>query len=54
MLAFWCFFLAQAFHVLIPAALGAGEAKQPAGDDSKFSRAQLAAEAAIRRLSTSR
>ena len=54
MLAFWCFFLAQAFHVLIPAAIGAGEAKQPAGDDSRFGRAQLAAEAAIRRLSTSR
>lgn len=53
LLAFWCFFLAQAFHVLIPAAL-AGRAATPsaAHDDSRFTRARHAAEAAIGRLST--
>jgi hypothetical protein len=55
MLAFWCFFLTQAFHVLIPAALAEHVAKPPLADsDSRFNRAQHAAEAAIRRLSTSR
>jgi hypothetical protein len=51
MLAFWCFFLVQAFHVLLPAAIA--ERGQLADDaDLKFNRAHTAAEAAIRRLST--
>jgi len=52
-LALWCFFLVQAFHVLIPASLtkrGAGEAG--AADDA-FARAHRAAEGAVRRLSSS-
>jgi hypothetical protein len=52
-LALWCFFLVQAFHVLIPVSLtkrGAGEAD--AADDA-FGRAHRAAEAAVRRLSSS-
>ena len=50
-LALWCFFLVQAFHSLIPAAL-----KQRAGGDhvaeDAFARAHRAAEGAVRRLST--
>jgi len=54
MLAFWCFFLVQAFHVLLPAAI-AERGGGPADDtDLKFNRAHTAAEAAIRRLSTGR
>jgi hypothetical protein len=52
-LSFWCFFLAQSFHVLIPAAL-AGHAAHDADADDAFNRAQRTAEEAIRRLSTAR
>jgi hypothetical protein len=50
-LAFWCFFLVQAFHVLIPATLG-GRAGPSTGGDDAFARAHRAAEAAMRRLSS--
>lgn len=52
-LALWCFFLVQAFHVLIPPTLTRrdGAAAAVATDD-RFSRAHRAAEAAVRRLST--
>jgi hypothetical protein len=54
LLAFWCFFLVHAFHVLIPSALF-GDGKQRAGDeDVAFNRAHRAAEAAVRRMSASR
>lgn len=52
-LSFWCFFLAQSFHVLIPAALAGHTARDGAQDDA-FTRAQRVAEEAIRRLSTAR
>lgn len=58
-LALWCFFLAQAFHVLIPAALDRASTNSPANAEDGFTRAedgftraQRAAEAAVRRLST--
>ena len=47
-LAFWCFFLVQAFHVAIPASLARGTPEAP---DDAFARAHRAAEAAVRRLS---
>ena len=50
-LALWCFFLVQAFHALIPAPLQRGSAALEATDDG-FSRAHRAAEAAVRRLSS--
>ena len=51
-LVLWCFFLVQAFHVLIPASLTRrGDALAAATDDA-FARAHRAAEAAVRRLST--
>ena len=50
-LAFWCFFLVQAFHVLIPPAVGAGTDDGSAAADDAFARAQRAADAAVRRLS---
>jgi len=50
-LAFWCFFLVQAFHVLIPPAVGAGTEDGSAAADDAFARAQRAADAAVRRLS---
>ena len=50
-LAFWCFFLVQAFHVSIPASLGHKSA--PHAPDDAFARAHRAAEAAVRRLSSS-
>jgi hypothetical protein len=50
-LAFWCFFLVQAFHVAIPKSL-AHRAALDAPDDA-FARAHRAAEAAVRRLSAS-
>jgi hypothetical protein len=53
MLAFWCFFLVQAFHVLLPAAVTA-QRESVRRDDSAFNRAHQAAEAAIRRLSATR
>jgi hypothetical protein len=52
-LSFWCFFLAQSFHVLIPSAL-AGRAPRDGVADDAFNRAQRTAEEAIRRLSTAR
>jgi hypothetical protein len=52
-LVLWCFFFVQAFHVLIPASLmPRGNAAAAAADDA-FARAHRAAEAAVRRLSTS-
>lgn len=53
-LALWCFFLVQAFHVAIPALLGAGPRDEtgPASED-RFARAQRAAEAAVRRMTAS-
>jgi hypothetical protein len=51
-LALWCFFLVQAFHVLLPASLTQrGKAALDAADDP-FARAHRAAEAAVRRLSS--
>ena len=50
-LAFWCFFLVQAFHVLIPASLGAHASDSANTTDDAFARAQRAADAAVRRLS---
>ncbi|HVS22652.1 MAG TPA: hypothetical protein VMU03_02920 [Gammaproteobacteria bacterium] len=52
-LSFWCFFLAQAFHVLIPAGL-MGRAPHDGDAHDAFNRAQRTAEEAIRRLSTAR
>jgi hypothetical protein len=52
-LAFWCFFLAQSFHVLIPQSL-ATRASAARGADDAFNRAHRTAEDAIRRLSTAR
>ena len=51
-LAFWCFFLVQAFHVSIPASLTRGSALE--APDDAFARAHRAAEAAVRRLSSAR
>jgi hypothetical protein len=50
-LAFWCFFLLQAFHVLIPPSLGAHASHSADTTDDAFARAQRAADAAVRRLS---
>jgi hypothetical protein len=50
-LVLWCFFLVQAFHVLIPASLARGKA--PSAPDDAFARAHRAAEAAVHRLSSS-
>jgi hypothetical protein len=50
-LALWCFFLVQAFHVFIPATLTS--AKPTPVDDDSFASAHRAAEAAVRRLSSS-
>jgi hypothetical protein len=50
-LALWCFFLVQAFHALIPTTLRRGSSALEAADDG-FSRAHRAAEAAVRRLSS--
>jgi hypothetical protein len=52
-LAFWCFFLAQSFHVLIPQSLATRESAARGADDA-FNRAHRTAEEAIRRLSTAR
>jgi hypothetical protein len=49
-LAIWCFFLAQAFHVLLPPALRRSTARN-ARFESQFERAHRNAEAALRRLS---
>lgn len=53
-LAFWCFFLAQAFHALIPAAIAGRSAAGPSADDGRFESARRAANAAVRRLSEAR
>jgi hypothetical protein len=50
-LALWCFFLIQAFHALIPTTLRRGGTALEAADDG-FARAHRAAEAAVRRLSS--
>lgn len=52
MLAFWSFFLTQAFHVLVPASMT--KQKERSRSDDKFLRAERAAEAALRRLTTGR
>jgi hypothetical protein len=51
-LVLWCFFLVQAFHVLIPASLTKRGSAAAAVVDDAFARAHRAAEAAARRLST--
>jgi hypothetical protein len=51
-LALWCFFLAQAFHVLIPASFTQGGSVARDSADDAFTRAHRAAEAAVRRLSS--
>jgi hypothetical protein len=50
-LAFWCFFLAQAFHALIPATLAQRGSDDAAHAEDAFGRAHRAAESAVRRLS---
>jgi hypothetical protein len=52
-LVLWCFFLVQAFHVLIPASLTRAGAEAHAAPSDAFARAHRAAEAAVRRLSIS-
>jgi hypothetical protein len=52
-LALWCFFLVQAFHVLIPASLTRRDKSALDSRDDAFARAHRAAEAAVRRLSAS-
>jgi hypothetical protein len=52
-LALWCFFLVQAFHVLIPATLRQRTAAAHDAASGAFARAHRAAEAAARRLSSS-
>jgi hypothetical protein len=51
-LVLWCFFLVQAFHVLIPASLTERAADARGAADDAFARAQRAAEAAVRRMSS--
>jgi hypothetical protein len=51
-LALWCFFLVQAFHVLIPPSLARRGAPAHDRADDAFGRAHRAAEAAVRRLSS--
>lgn len=52
-LAFWCFFLVQALHAVIPPALGkSGATASVDVDTDAFARAARAAEAAVRRLSS--
>jgi len=53
-LALWCFFLVQAFHVLIPAATGPHEGDSALEPGDAFARAHRAAESALRRLSSAR
>ena len=53
-LAFWCFFLVQAFHVLIPPALDARAGDSAESSDDAFARAHRAADSAVRRLSATR
>jgi hypothetical protein len=51
-LALWCFFLVQAFHVLIPPTLTQRGATRGETADDAFARAHRAAEAAVRRISS--
>ena len=51
-LVLWCFFLVQAFHVLIPPSLSARAAGTGEAPDDAFARAHRAADAAVRRLSS--
>lgn len=52
-LSVWCFFLTQAAFVLIPAALGrTGRARDEAVGEDHFEQAHRAAEAALRRFSS--
>ena len=52
-LALWCFFLVQAFHVSIPASLSSRRTNAAGtSPDDAFARAQRAAEAAVRRLTS--
>jgi hypothetical protein len=51
-LALWCFFLVLAFHALIPPTFARRAAEARAAADDAFARAHRAAEAAVRRLST--
>lgn len=54
-LAMWCFFLVQAFFVLLPASFGVGgPPSRSRDDDDGFDRAHRAAEAALRRLAETR
>lgn len=56
-LALWCFFLLQAFFVLLPAAIGDDAARARAGHDEDgeaFERAHRAAQAALRRMVATR
>jgi hypothetical protein len=52
-LVLWCFFLVQAFHVLIPPSLTRRDNGALDSGDDAFARAHRAAEAAVRRLSSS-
>lgn len=52
-LALWCFFLAQAFHVLIPRSSTGRSTAAHGGTDDAFARAHRAAEEAVRRLTAS-
>jgi hypothetical protein len=51
-LALWCFFFVQAFHVAIPSSLARSGAPAERPVDDVFARAHRAAEAAVRRLSS--
>ena len=49
-LALWCFFLVQAFFVVLPAGASDGTCESAAEDGAAFERAHRAAQAALRRL----
>ena len=51
-LAFWCFFLVQAFHALIPATLAQRNGATADDREDVFHREHRAAESAVRRLSS--
>jgi hypothetical protein len=51
-LALWCFFLVQAFHALVPQTLKRRDAAAREPEVDAFARAHRAAEAAVRRLSS--
>ena len=54
-LALWCFFLVQAFHVLIPTSLGERRTRDARTvSNDVFASAQRAAEAAVRRMTSAR